>query len=120
MFPSGESMLLQDGIVRMRWRDGPFANATSPPLLPDTPCAVNVTVGHMAYAVSPGHRIAIAISSYNFPRFSVNPNSGRPVNDTAGPRVVAHNAVLHDALHPSALILPLLSVSAFEALRLRA
>ena len=111
-------MLVQDGIVRMRWRDGPFANATAPPLLPGAPYAVNVTVGHMSYAFSTGHRIAVAISSYNYPRFSANPNNGEPLSDPAGPRVVARNQVLHDAAHPSALVLPLLTLDAVKGMLL--
>lgn len=111
-------MLVQDGIVRMRWRNGPFANVTAPPLLPGAPYAVNVTVGHMSYAFSPGHRVAVAVSSYNFPRFSANPNNGEPMSDPAGPHIVARNTVLTDAAHPSVLLLPALPIGALDAVRL--
>jgi predicted acyl esterase len=49
-----------------------------------------------------GHRIRLDISSSNFPRFDVNPNTGEPCGlETA--MVVATNRVFVDAAHPSSL-----------------
>ncbi len=53
-----------------------------------------------------GHRIRVDISSSNFPRFDVNPNTGEPLNDNR--RIeTAVNTIHHDAAHPSHLALPL-------------
>jgi hypothetical protein len=53
-----------------------------------------------------GHRIRLDISSSNFPRFDVNPNTGEPLN--AHRRMaVATNTIYHDAAHPSHVVLPL-------------
>ena len=52
-----------------------------------------------------GHRIRVDISSSNFPRFDVNPNTGEPLNNNRRMRV-ATNTVYHDAEHPSQIVLP--------------
>ena len=54
-----------------------------------------------------GHRIRVDISSSNFPRFDVNPNTGEPLNQNRRWRS-ADNAVYHDAQHPSRIILPII------------
>jgi putative CocE/NonD family hydrolase len=53
-----------------------------------------------------GHRIRVDISSSNFPRFDVNPNTGGPLG-LPGASVVADNTIHHDAAHPSHLLLPM-------------
>lgn len=53
-----------------------------------------------------GHRIRLDVSSSNFPRFDVNPNTGEPVGRHTH-AIVAHNAVYCDPEHPSQVILPL-------------
>jgi hypothetical protein len=117
VFPTGESMLVQDGVLRLRWRDGPQARKPAAPLSPGVPVEVTVEVGFMSYVVNAGHRLRLALASSNSPRFSVNPNNGSPIWDNATAPVVAQNAVLADADHPSALILPLLDVSRIQELR---
>jgi len=54
-----------------------------------------------------GHRIRLDVSSSNFPRFDVNPNTGEPLNDNRR-WAVAENAVYHDARHPSHIVLPVI------------
>ena len=54
-----------------------------------------------------GHRIRLDISSSNFPRFDVNPNSGEPLNDYRR-MVTATNTVYHDHGHPSHVVLPMI------------
>lgn len=55
-----------------------------------------------------GHRLRIALSSSNAPRFDPNPNTGGPLRgDTT--TVVANNTIHIDAVHPSHLILPVTS-----------
>ena len=56
-----------------------------------------------------GHRIRLDISSSNFPRFDVNPNTGAP-EGVAGPRVVARNRVHLSKNHPSHILLPIVPV----------
>jgi predicted acyl esterase len=88
VFPTGESMLVQDGILRLRWRDGPFS--TSPSLLtPNMLVAVNVSVGFMSYVFNPLHSIRVSIAGSNFPRFSSNTQDGSPVNATGATNVTS-------------------------------
>src|SRR5262249_57510156 len=54
-----------------------------------------------------GHRIRVDISSSNFPRFDVNPNTGEPLQQHRR-MVVAENTVYHDANHPSHILLPII------------
>ena len=49
-----------------------------------------------------GHRIRLDISSSNFPRFDVNPNTGEPLGMSRR-TVVADNTVYHDVGRPSKL-----------------
>jgi predicted acyl esterase len=58
-----------------------------------------------------GHRIRLDISSSNFPRFDVNPNTGAP-EGSAGPRQVAHNRVHMSVVHGSHVLLPVVPAQA--------
>ena len=57
-----------------------------------------------------GHRIRVDLSSSNFPRFDVNPNTGEPLGDHRR-LVVATNTVVHDRGHPSHIVLPVIPAS---------
>lgn len=59
-----------------------------------------------AVVFNKGHHIRVAISSSNYPRFSVNPNNGAQFLDGNG-YLVARNSVHMDAAHPSHIVLPL-------------
>ena len=54
-----------------------------------------------------GHRIRVEISSSNFPRYDRNPNTGAPLGQSAELRP-ATQWVLHDAGHPSHIVLPII------------
>ena len=54
-----------------------------------------------------GHRIRLDISSSNFPRFDVNPNTGAP-EGSDGPRRKARNRVHLSPVYLSRLVLPVL------------
>jgi hypothetical protein len=55
----------------------------------------------------PGHRIRLDVSSSNFPKFDVNPNTGEAEGAALRKRV-AVNTVFVDAARPSRVVLPLL------------
>ena len=55
-----------------------------------------------------GHRIRVDISSSNFPRFDVNPNTGEPIGRHTRSQV-AQNTVYTDADRPSHIVLPVVS-----------
>jgi predicted acyl esterase len=56
----------------------------------------------------------VDISSSNFPRFDVNPNTGEPLGDSTR-TVVAHNTVYLDKAHPSHIVLPIIPIGAPSA-----
>jgi len=97
--PDGRSMLVTDGIWRMRYRDSmekPVA------MVPNRIYEVTVPLEATAQTFLKGHRLRILISSSNYPRFDTNPNS----MEKAAKPVPATNRVHHDTGHPSLLILP--------------
>ena len=61
----------------------------------------------IANLFTPGHRIRLDVSSSNFPKFDVNPNTGEP-EGYARRRRVAVNCVYVDANWPSHVTLPIL------------
>jgi putative CocE/NonD family hydrolase len=54
-----------------------------------------------------GHSLRLEISSSNFPRFDRNLNTGEEIR-TARTVATASNTILHDAQHPSWLVLPVI------------
>ena len=54
-----------------------------------------------------GHRIRLDISSSNYPRFDINPNSGERIGEERM-WIVAHQKIYHDVYHPSHIILPII------------
>ena len=54
-----------------------------------------------------GHRIRIDISSSNFPRFDVNPNTGEPMGRHTRTQT-AENSVFVDQQRPSHIVLPVI------------
>ena len=65
-----------------------------------------VSLGPIANLFLAGHRIRLDISSSNFPKFDVNPNTGEP-DGMARRKRVAANTVFVDAGRPSRVVLPL-------------
>ncbi|RNE59027.1 CocE/NonD family hydrolase [Cryobacterium tepidiphilum] len=75
-YPAGFAMNITDGMLRCRYREG----FESPVLMqPGTTYGVTVRLPDTANYFSPGHRIRVDVSSSNFPRCDVNPNTGNAV-----------------------------------------
>ena len=105
VFPDGRSMLVTDGILRASLREG-FDRQV--PLVPGRVYGIRVEVGSTAYVFGRGHRVRVAISSSNWPRFEANPNVGPSASPGSPPRV-AHNTLHLGLPHASLLILPVAS-----------
>ena len=102
--PDGFAANLADGIVRARYRES--TKQRSAPLVPGEPVLLQIDLWDLACTFKPGHRVRLEISSSNFPRFDRNMNTGHELGaDGADDAVVAAQQVLHDAEHPSALVL---------------
>ena len=54
-----------------------------------------------------GHRIRADVSSSNYPRFDINPNTGEPLGLSTGMKE-AVNRVYHEAEYPSCVVLPII------------
>jgi putative CocE/NonD family hydrolase len=103
-FPEGFEMNLTDALVRMSYRGGRTSRAL---VEPGEVYEIAVHPFPTANVFKKGHRIRLDVSSSNFPRFDVNPNTGEPAGK--GRRFIeAANAVHHDRERPSHVVLPLL------------
>lgn len=103
-FPSGVDLNIADSIVRARYRE---SLKTAKLLEADRPVELTIEMYPTSLVFRRGHRIRLDISSSNFPRFDVNPNTGEPLNQNRRWRI-ADNSVYHDAQHPSRIILPII------------
>ncbi|MEZ5294689.1 MAG: CocE/NonD family hydrolase, partial [Vicinamibacterales bacterium] len=104
-YPNGVDLGIGDSIVRARYRNG--AGPAAPPLTPGQPAEFTIEMYPTSLVFRKGHRIRLDISSSNFPRFDINPNTGEPLNDHRRWQV-AENAVYHDPAHPSHILLPII------------
>ena len=102
-YPAGYAMNLTDGILRCRYR-----NSWEKPELLQAGEIVEISIEPFATAnlFARGHRIRLDISSSNFPKYDVNPNTGAP-EGTGRVKRIAHNHVFCGSLYPSSIALPL-------------
>ncbi len=75
-FPAGFAMNLVDSIFRVRFRDGWDHEVF---MRPGHVCPITISLPPTSNVFATGHRIRLDISSSNFPRFDVNPNTGEPM-----------------------------------------
>jgi putative CocE/NonD family hydrolase len=101
-YPAGVDLNIADSIVRARYRD---SLEHSKPLTPGQPAEFTIEMYPTSLVFRRGHRIRLDISSSNFPRFDVNPNTGGPLGEERAWRV-AVNSVYHDPSHASRILLP--------------
>jgi putative CocE/NonD family hydrolase len=75
-YPDGFAMNLVDSILRLRYRDGWDHEVL---MQPDQVYPITIALPPTSNLFTRSHRIRVDISSSNFPRFDVNPNTGEPV-----------------------------------------
>ncbi|MDY0168848.1 MAG: CocE/NonD family hydrolase [Thermoguttaceae bacterium] len=103
-FPGGFDLLIGDGIVRARFRE----SLTEEKLMePGKVYPVTIKLYPTSNVFKKGHRIRVDISSSNFPRFDLNPNTGEPLNENRRVQT-AVNTVYHDRERPSHILLPVI------------
>lgn len=102
--PDGRALYLGSkpvGIIRARYRDGMDQEKL---LTPGKVERYTISLGDLAHAFQPGHRIRVEISSSAFPMYNPNQNTGNPVaTDTEWRK--ANQRIFHDDTYPSALVL---------------
>jgi uncharacterized protein len=101
--PDGFARNLTEGILRTRYRES--TTGAPQPITPGQVYEYKIDLWSTSNVFLKGHRIRLEVSSSNFPRFDRNLNTGKD-DATDAEMVKATNTVLHDAAHPSALILP--------------
>ena len=98
-YPEGFDMLLNDSIIRTRYRDG-FDHEVM--MEPGTPYRVEMVLPPTSNLFDVGHRIRVDISSSNWPRLDVNPNTGEPIGRHT------HQVVAEQAVHGGTVTLPVI------------
>ena len=101
-YPEGYEMLINDSIIRTRFRKG-FDREVF--LEPGEVVPVSILLPPTSNVFATGHRIRLDVSSSNFPRLDRNPNTGEPIGRHTH-TVKAEQAVYADAEHPSRVTLP--------------
>jgi len=105
VYPDGFAQNLTEGIIRARYRD----SQTQPVLMnPGQTYKIKIDLWSTSNVFRKGHRLRLEVSSSNFPRFDRNLNTGGD-NGSGMSFVSATNSIYHDADHPSALMLPIVS-----------
>ena len=103
-FPAGFDLIMGDGIIRARFRE---SDKVEKMMTPGEIYKFNIKLDPCCNVFKKGHRIRVDVSSSNFPRFDVNPNSGEPLNNNRR-MITAINTIYHDSQHPSHIVLPLM------------
>jgi putative CocE/NonD family hydrolase len=98
------SPTLEDGIMRGRFRESLQYEKL---IEPGVPYEFSIKLYPTSNVFKRGHRIRLDVSSSNFPRFDVNPNTGEPLNRHRR-IVIATNTVYHERGRPSRVVLPVI------------
>ena len=116
-----------------QYRQGRFRNTCLKEefLTPGQVYEFDIDLGYIAIVLAPGHCLRLAISSSNFERFDINPNTGEPYGDHATSRQllqerlraepsrgepeyfktrIATNTIHLDRIRPTHVVLPLVAM----------
>jgi len=101
--PDGKFMYIQDGCIRARYRNGYDEGA---PLKPGKVYEFTLDLWSTSNYFKPGHRIAVEISSSNYPQYNRNTNGGG--EGGIDNIVVADQTIYHNKEYPSHITLPVI------------
>jgi uncharacterized protein len=102
--PDGQVVNLNNGILRTAFRD----SLSEPhPGTPGQAYEYTIAIWPTSYLYRAGDRIRVEISSSDYPQFAPNPNTGEPFGQSAASKA-ATQTILHDAAHPSDVVLPII------------
>ena len=104
-YADGFAQNISDSIIRGRYRNG---RERAELMEPGEVYEVEIVMYPTSYVFGVGHRIRLDVSSSNFPRFDVNPNTGGPLGRDRRV-VVAENAIYHEPERPSHIVLPIIA-----------
>ena len=107
VYPDGKSYLIAEGILRLRHRN----SFEQPALLtPGKMEEVAVDCWSTSIVFNRGHRLRVAVTSSNYPRFDLNPGTGQPWTES-GPKVTQMNVIYCNAMQPSQIVLPVVPLA---------
>jgi putative CocE/NonD family hydrolase len=104
VWPSGQSYLIADGIIRARYRLG---DKRPDSLEPGEVYEFIIDLGATSNLFKAGHRIRVSIASSNFPKYDRNPNTGHAFGESSA-LTVARQTIFHDHRSPSHVVLPVI------------
>ena len=104
VYPDNRSMLVADGIFRMRFHNG-FTTADTASLVTAQIYSIIIDMADVAITFPAGHRIRLDVTSSNYPRYDCNLNDGMQMY-AAGDTSVAGQIIYFDSTHESYLELP--------------
>ena len=97
-------MDVAEGILRMRYRD---SREHASLMNPGQTYQFTLDLWSTSNVFLRGHTLRLEISSSNFPRFDRNLNTGESTGFVRQ-YASATNTIIHDAQHPSVLVLPVI------------
>jgi putative CocE/NonD family hydrolase len=103
-YPHGFAQNISDSIIRARYRD---SREQGELIEPGKVYPFEIVMYPTSNVFGAGHCIRLDVSSSNFPRFDVNPNTGGPLGRERRV-VIAENAIYHDPDRPSHIVLPII------------
>ena len=102
-YPLGFDLNIGDSITRMRYRS---SLERAELMEPGRVYTARIHLYPTSNLFQKGHRIRLDVSSSNFPRFDLNPNTGEPLQEHRR-MVMADNTVHHDRARASHVVLPI-------------
>ena len=100
LYPDGRAYNISEGILRASY-------ATDPNRGEPEPVPIEIAMWPTSIMIPKGHRVRLDISSSNYPRFDVNPNTGNSIAIEEKP-MVAEQTVFWGGATPSQVILPII------------
>ena len=106
VYPTGQSMLVCDGIASVRKRNGLDKNEL---IDPGTVYEIEVDLWSTAYQFNAGHRIQLIVSSSNAPKYQPCPNTRVAIARVYNATAVANNTLIVGTGRESRLVLPVVN-----------
>lgn len=100
VYPDGRSLLIADGITRFSHALPAGTKASKM-----TPQEITIDLASTSLVFAKGHKIRVAISSSNYPRFEKNFNSFKRAHENPEP-IIAKNTIFTGKDTPSRIVLP--------------
>jgi len=117
VYPDGRSMLVNDGVIRMRFRNGRSVTDTAA-MVPGKLYDADIILPNTCITFMAGHRIRVDVTSSNYPRFNRNANTGgnmypgKNMDSLRNPVTAANTVYLRDGV--SYITMPLAGYTAIS------